>query len=157
MARLKDMYKNDVAPALMQKFAYKSPMQIPKLDKIVVNVGTGDAKENSKVIDTVIDEIDGVNHMTPVDSVPAQLSHVNQGACDAITYNVENRGGLLAANPDLVAIQFDGSYQLFPDEVSCNVGLKKGQDDVLKKVNDAIAAMGADDSTWETIIARQPA
>ena len=113
--------------------------------------------QKDTLLDTVIDEIEGVNHMTPVDSVPAQLSHVNQGACDAITYNVENRGGLLAANPDLVAVQFDGSYQLFPDEVSCNVGLKKGQDDVLKKINDAIAAMGADDSTWETIIARQPA
>ena len=48
MARLKDLYKNDVAPALMKKFAYKSPMQIPKLDKIVVNVGTGDAKDNAK-------------------------------------------------------------------------------------------------------------
>ena len=47
MARLKDLYKNDVAPALMKKFAYKSPMQIPKLDKIVVNVGTGDAKDNA--------------------------------------------------------------------------------------------------------------
>ncbi|HIX92238.1 MAG TPA: 50S ribosomal protein L5 [Firmicutes bacterium] len=57
MARLKDLYKNDVAPALMKKFAYKSPMQIPKLDKIVVNVGCGDAKENAKVIDTVIGEI----------------------------------------------------------------------------------------------------
>ena len=56
-ARLKEMYKNDVAPALMKKFAYKSPMQIPKLDKIVVNVGTGDAKDNAKVIDTVIEEI----------------------------------------------------------------------------------------------------
>ncbi len=57
MARLKEMYIKDVAPALMQKFSYKSPMQIPKLDKIVVNVGTGDAKENAKVIDTVIEEI----------------------------------------------------------------------------------------------------
>ena len=57
MARLKDLYKNDVAPALMKKFAYKSPMQIPKLDKIVVNVGAGDAKDNAKVIDTVIAEI----------------------------------------------------------------------------------------------------
>ena len=56
-ARLKEMYKNDVAPALMKKFAYKSPMQIPKLDKIVINVGCGDAKENSKVIDSVIEEI----------------------------------------------------------------------------------------------------
>ena len=57
MARLTDLYKSEVAPALMKKFNYKSPMQIPKLDKIVVNVGTGDAKDNSKVIDTVIEEI----------------------------------------------------------------------------------------------------
>lgn len=57
MARLKDYYKNDVAPALMKRFEYSSPMQIPKFDKIIVNVGTGDAKENAKVIDNVIAEI----------------------------------------------------------------------------------------------------
>ena len=57
MARLKDTYKNTVAPALMQKYSYKSVMQIPKLDKVVVNVGVGDAKDNSKAIDTVIEEI----------------------------------------------------------------------------------------------------
>ncbi len=57
MSRLSEQYKNEVAPALMQKFAYKSPMQIPKFDKIVINVGAGDAKENSKVIDSIIDEI----------------------------------------------------------------------------------------------------
>jgi len=57
MARLKEFYKSEVAPKLMEKFSYKSPMQIPKLDKIVVNVGTGDAKDNAKVIDTVIEEI----------------------------------------------------------------------------------------------------
>jgi large subunit ribosomal protein L5 len=59
-ARLKEHYLNEVAPALMKKFAYKSPMQIPKLDKIVVNVGTGDAKDNPKVIDTVIKEIKAI-------------------------------------------------------------------------------------------------
>ena len=57
MSRLRDLYKNDVAPQLMKKFAYKSPMQIPRFDKIVVNVGCGDAKDNTKVIDNVIDEI----------------------------------------------------------------------------------------------------
>ena len=57
MARIKDLYKNEVAPALMKKFEYKSPMQIPKLDKIVINVGVGDAKENSKAIDSVINDI----------------------------------------------------------------------------------------------------
>ena len=57
MSRYAEMYKNDVAPALMKKFGYKSPMQIPKFDKIVVNVGAGDAQDNSKVIDNVIEEI----------------------------------------------------------------------------------------------------
>ncbi|MBQ1846867.1 MAG: 50S ribosomal protein L5 [Clostridia bacterium] len=57
MSRLKDLYRNEVAPQLMKKFAYKSPMQIPKFDKIVVNVGCGDAKDNTKVIDNVIAEI----------------------------------------------------------------------------------------------------
>ncbi|MBR4205460.1 MAG: 50S ribosomal protein L5 [Clostridia bacterium] len=56
-ARLKDLYKNEIAPALYKKFEYKSVMQIPKLDKIVVNVGAGDAKENSKVIDNIIGEL----------------------------------------------------------------------------------------------------
>lgn len=57
MARIKDLYKADVAPALMKKYQYKSVMQIPKLDKIVVNVGAGEAKDNSKVIDTIIAEL----------------------------------------------------------------------------------------------------
>ena len=56
-ARLKELYTNEIAPALYKKFEYKSVMQIPKLDKIVVNVGCGDAKENSKVIDNVIAEL----------------------------------------------------------------------------------------------------
>ncbi len=57
MARLKEMYKADVAPALMKKYEYKSVMQIPKLDKVIINVGVGDAKDNSKAIDNVINDI----------------------------------------------------------------------------------------------------
>ena len=57
MARFFEKYKSDVAPALMKKFNYSSVMQIPKFDKIVINVGAGDAKENPKVIDSIIDEI----------------------------------------------------------------------------------------------------
>ena len=57
MARLKEMYKADVAPALMKKYEYKSVMQIPKLDKVIINVGVGDAKENTKAIDNVIGDI----------------------------------------------------------------------------------------------------
>ena len=57
MARLKDYYKQEVAPALMKKFEYKSVMQIPKIDKVVVNIGAGDAKENAKVIDSIMSDI----------------------------------------------------------------------------------------------------
>ena len=60
MPRLRDKYVNDVAPALMKKFNYKSPMQIPKLDKIIVNVGCGDAKENAKVLDAVVADITAI-------------------------------------------------------------------------------------------------
>ena len=57
MSRIKDMYVAEIAPALMKKFEYKSSRQIPKLDKIVINVGTSDAKDNSKVIDNVIADL----------------------------------------------------------------------------------------------------
>ena len=57
MARIKDLYKAEVAPALMKKFEYKSPMQIPKLDKIVINCGVGEAKENSKALDAVLKDL----------------------------------------------------------------------------------------------------
>jgi len=57
MARLKDRYNNEVASALMKKFGYKSTMQIPKIDKIVVNVGCGEARENSKALDAVCSDL----------------------------------------------------------------------------------------------------
>ena len=57
MPRLQEKYKNDVAPALMKKFSYKSPMQIPKIDKIIVNVGCGEARDNAKALDAVINDI----------------------------------------------------------------------------------------------------
>lgn len=66
MARLKEYYKNEVAPALMKKFSYKSPMQIPKLEKIVVNIGCGDAKDNAKVIDAVVVDLTKITGQKPV-------------------------------------------------------------------------------------------
>lgn len=66
MARLKDMYKAEVAPALMKKFGYKSVMQIPKLDKIVINVGAGEAKDNSKAIDAISGDLMKITGQKPV-------------------------------------------------------------------------------------------
>ena len=57
MARLKEQYKNEIAPALNKKFGYKSTMQIPKLDKIIINVGAGEAKENEKIIDNIMNDL----------------------------------------------------------------------------------------------------
>ncbi len=57
MSTLKDLYVTEVAPAMMKKFNYNSPMQIPKFDKIVINVACGDAKDNSKVIDAVVNDL----------------------------------------------------------------------------------------------------
>ena len=66
MARLKEAYKNDVAPALMKKFGYKSVMQITKLEKVVINVGCGEAKENSKVIDAIVGDLSKITGQRPV-------------------------------------------------------------------------------------------
>ena len=65
-ARLKEMYVKEVAPALMKKFEYKSVMQIPKLDKIVINVGCGEAIANSKAIDAVVSDLKQITGQTPV-------------------------------------------------------------------------------------------
>ena len=66
MARLKDFYKSDVAPALMNKFSYKNVMEIPKLDKIVVNVGAGEARDNSKVIDAILRDLAAITGQKPL-------------------------------------------------------------------------------------------
>ena len=68
MARMKDYYKAEVAPALMKKFSYKSVMQIPKLDKIVINVGAGEAKDNAKAIDAIMN---GILPLLHPEDVPA--------------------------------------------------------------------------------------
>ena len=57
MARLKDQYINEIAPALNKKFGYKSVMQIPKLDKVVINVACGEAKENEKILESVMKDL----------------------------------------------------------------------------------------------------
>ena len=66
MARMKDYYISTVAPAMMKKFGYKSVMQIPKLDKIVISVGAGEARENAKVIDAIMNDLAAITGQKPV-------------------------------------------------------------------------------------------
>ena len=66
MARMKTYYKETVAPALFKKFGYKSVMQVPKLDKIVINVGCGEAKDDQKKIDAIMSDISQITGQKPV-------------------------------------------------------------------------------------------
>jgi len=65
-ARMKEKYTAEVAPALQKKFGYKSVMQIPKLDKIVINVGCGEARDNSKVVDAITKDLMQITGQKPV-------------------------------------------------------------------------------------------
>ena len=66
MSNLNELYTKEVAPALMKQFNYKSVMQIPKIEKVVVNVGCSEAKDNSKVIDSVISDIEQITGQHPI-------------------------------------------------------------------------------------------
>jgi large subunit ribosomal protein L5 len=66
LARLKDYYKNEVVSAMMDKFKYKNVMQVPKLEKIVINMGVGEAKENAKFLESAVDELATISGQKPV-------------------------------------------------------------------------------------------
>ena len=120
--------------------------------------GTAILGQRDTLLDTVIDEIPNVNHMTPVDSVPAQLSSLNQGTCDAITYDVENEKGLIAANPDLVAVEVGGSKVLFKEDAPINAGIAKGHDETLAKINEVIRSVTQEQrqAEWDAVQGRLP-
>ena len=65
-ARLKEVYNSEITPQLMKKFGYKSVMQVPKLDKIVVSVTSGEIKDNSKILDAIINDLKQITGQTPV-------------------------------------------------------------------------------------------
>ena len=78
MARMKDFYVKEVAPALMKKFGYQSVMQIPKLEKIVINVGCGEARDNHKVIEADVYKRQRV-HSPPRPVLRLQAAAANPG------------------------------------------------------------------------------
>ncbi len=66
MPRIKDKYNNEVAPTLMEKFNYKSAMEVPKLEKVVINMGVGEAKDNSKTLEAAIEDLTMITGQKPV-------------------------------------------------------------------------------------------
>ncbi|SEN61013.1 50S ribosomal protein L5 [Lihuaxuella thermophila] len=65
-ARLKELYLNEVTPALMKKFNYKSPMQVPKIEKVVINMGVGEAVQNAKALDGAVEDLTAISGQKPV-------------------------------------------------------------------------------------------
>ena len=66
MSRLKEMYKNEIVDAMIKKFGYKNIMEVPKLDKIVVNMGVGEAKDNAKVLDGAVKDLTIISGQKPI-------------------------------------------------------------------------------------------
>ena len=66
MARLKETYKNEIAPALMKKFGYKSVMQIPKLNKVIINITDGEARDNQNIVDAIMADLSAITGQRPV-------------------------------------------------------------------------------------------
>lgn len=114
--------------------------------------------QKDTMLDSVIDEIPGVVHQTPVDSVPNVFSHLMQGTCDAVTYNTENEKGYMAQNPGIVPVHF-AQGEGFQEEVASNIGIRKGMAELLDIVNNALAGLDQEERQrmWDACLERQPA
>lgn len=109
-------------------------------------------------LDTVIDQMDGVNHLPPVDSVPNMISRLDQGTCDAIVINLENAPGYLALNPDYVVVEFaEGDGFDLGFNGSC-VGLRKSDDALCQDINASLAEYSQEDfdQLWAWAVENQP-
>ena len=114
--------------------------------------------QQGTALDDVIDQIEGVEHLSPVGSVPDMISRLQQGTCDAIVINVENAQGYLASNPNFRLVTFDeGSGFTLPAKGSC-VGLRKSDTALLDQVNRILS--GIDDDAraamWQAAVDGQP-
>ncbi len=96
MSRLNEFYKNEVKDALMKKFNYSSPMQIPKLDKVVVNIGVGEAKDNPKALEGAINDLGIITGQKPVATTAKKsISNFKLRAGSKIGAKVTLRGEIM--------------------------------------------------------------
>lgn len=113
--------------------------------------------QKDTLLDSVIDEIEGVNHLSPVPTVPDQMSNLLAGSCDAITFDTGNIDSMTEAHPELVGIIFEEGKG-FSEEVPVNIGISKGNDEIVEKMNQILAGISEDDrqKIWADAVARQP-
>ena len=82
MSRLKETYQNEIVDAMMKKFGYKNIMEVPKLDKVVVNMGVGEAKENAKILDAAMKDMETI---TGQKAVPTRVAEQINRIREAVT------------------------------------------------------------------------
>ena len=109
-------------------------------------------------LDTVIDQMEGVEHLTPVSSVPNMISRLQEGTCDALVINVENSDSYLQANPDFVVIRFAEGNGFDLGFVGACVGIRLDDTELLDDVNSALATIDQTtrDDLWNTAVENQP-
>ena len=109
-------------------------------------------------LDTVIDQMAGVEHLTPVSSVPNMISRLQEGTCDALVINVENSGSYLAANPNFVVIRFAEGNGFDLGFVGACVGIRLSDTDLLANVNTALGTIdqATRDDLWNIAVENQP-
>ena len=115
--------------------------------------------QKDTALDSVIDQIDGVEHLTAVSSIPDMIARLQQGACDAITVNVENAPAYMTSNPNFVLITFaEGDGFELPAKGSC-VGIRYDDNDLVALVNEALAGVeqAQRDEMWNTAAEKAPA
>ncbi|MCC8127698.1 MAG: transporter substrate-binding domain-containing protein [Clostridiales bacterium] len=114
--------------------------------------------QKDTALDTVIDQIEGVNHLTPVSSVPDMLGRLQQGTCDALVINLENSAGYLASNPKFKVIVFEEGKGFTLESKGGCVGLRKSDTELLEQVNEILATVDKEtrDEMWETAVENQP-
>ena len=115
--------------------------------------------QKDTALDWTIDQIEGVNHLTAVASVPDMIARLQQGTCDAIVINLENAPGYLAANPNFVVISFPEGEGLDPGFKGACVGLRKSDDALLGLADAVLATIDQEqrDELWDTALTNQPA
>ena len=114
--------------------------------------------QKDTALDWTIDQIEGVNHLPAVASVPDMIARLQQGTCDAIVINLENFPGYQAVNPDFVAISFPEGEGLDPGFRGACVGLRKSDDALLDLVNEILAGVdqAQRDEMWDVALNSQP-
>ena len=114
--------------------------------------------QKDTALDWTIDQIEGVNHLPAVASVPDMIARLQQGTCDAIVINLENFPGYQAVNPDFVAISFPEGEGLDPGFRGACVGLRKSDDVLLDLVNEILAGVDQEqrDEMWDVALNSQP-